>query len=195
MKTAFFHFVLKAPDRYRSGQKISASQKALKVAIPLSAAILIALTAQLALRYLVLYPVTISDNAMEPTLMKDSRAFFLYMNISQIKKNDIVVVKYPGSLRMNTCRIKATEGERIQIKDKNIIISQIHIGKIQSLDTRIFPAGISSRDNVPLIEIRPGHFYCMNDNADNSTDSRMWGPIPVNAIEGKILPLKWLSPF
>lgn len=47
------------------------------------------------------------------------------------------------------------------------------------------------RDNFGPYLVPPGTVFCMGDNRDNSSDSRFWGPVPVENIKGRALLIYW----
>ena len=47
-------------------------------------------------------------------------------------------------------------------------------------------------DNFGPLEIEPGHVFAMGDNRDNSSDSRIWGQVPIDNIKGRAM-FVWLS--
>ncbi|WP_394365846.1 signal peptidase I [Mesoterricola sediminis] len=42
----------------------------------------------------------------------------------------------------------------------------------------------------PLV-VPPGHVYCVGDNRGCSYDSRHWGPLPEEAVQGRVLYTLW----
>lgn len=53
------------------------------------------------------------------------------------------------------------------------------------------PSG--SRDNFGPITVKPGHYFMMGDNRDNSLDSRYWGPVDEKLIKGQAWLIYWHS--
>jgi signal peptidase I len=110
-----------------------------------------------------------------------------------IKRHDIVVFKYPEELyRDFVKRVVALEGEKLEIKDKQVYINgepisepyKVHIdSQIRSKENYYYNDTI--RDNYGPVVVPPGHCFVMGDNRDNSQDSRYWGFLPLSYIKGR----------
>jgi signal peptidase I len=111
-----------------------------------------------------------------------------------IRRQDIVVFKYPKELNKDYVkRVIALEGEKFEIKDKQVYINDQPIGESYKVhnDTRVFTKDgyyhydDTIRDNFGPVVVPPGHCFAMGDNRDNSLDSRYWSFLPMNNIKGK----------
>ena len=156
----------------------------------------------------------IPTGSMEPTLLVGdfllvnklvySKSYFsLEKKILPQQKIDrygIVVFKYPKELSKDYVkRVIALEGEKIEIKDKQVYINDQPINepyKVHS-DSQIiskddyFHYDDDIRDNFGPVVVPPGHCFVMGDNRDNSSDSRYWKFLPLDNIKGK----PWLIYF
>ncbi|MBN1274347.1 MAG: signal peptidase I [Candidatus Aminicenantes bacterium] len=150
----------------------------------------------------------IPTGSMEPTLLigdfllvnkfayyQPQLSFEKYiLPCKKIERHDIVVFKYPKELQKDFVkRVIALEGEKVEIKDKQVYINDNLISEAYKVhsDSRIYSKsdfyhydGII-RDNFGPVNVPSGHCFVMGDNRDSSSDSRYWGFLPMDYIKGK----------
>lgn len=111
-----------------------------------------------------------------------------------LRRHDIVVFKYPKDLTKDFVkRVIALEGEKIEIRDKQVYINDEPIPESYKVhnDARVFSRNEyyhyddSIRDNYGPVIVPPGQCFVMGDNRDNSMDSRYWSFLPRSYIKGK----------
>jgi signal peptidase I len=111
-----------------------------------------------------------------------------------IRRQDIVVFKFPRELNKDYVkRIIALEGEKLEIKEKQVYINDQPIPESYKVhnDSRVFSKNgyyhydDAIRDNFGPVVVPPGHAFVMGDNRDNSEDSRYWSFLPLDNIKGK----------
>jgi len=106
------------------------------------------------------------------------------------ERGDIVVFDPPdppvsGGDKPYIKRVIGLPGETVEIRGGSIFIDG------QQLDESYLPGASTScgRRGCDPITVPEGHVYVLGDNRDNSSDSRFFGAVPVDAIVGKA----WLT--
>lgn len=111
--------------------------------------------------------VEVSGESMEPTFESGRRLLMsrAYWLVGEIKKNDIVVIKSPEDSDTVIKRVKGLPGDVINFMDipDNWELSQ-------------------GEYRVP-----PGTVYVLGDNRPVSQDSRSFGPVETENIQGKVV--------
>jgi len=108
--------------------------------------------------------------------------------------DDVVVFAFPLDRSQDYVkRVIAVSGERVEIRNKRVFVDD------QRRDTEhaFFAEGIdgppesSLRDNYGPATVPSGHLFVLGDNRDRSHDSRFWGFVPVDEVEGEAMVIYW----
>ena len=112
------------------------------------------------------------------------------------RPGDVVIFKFPGNPSVNYIkRCVAVGGQTVEVRNKQLFIDGQPVtlpstGKFTAPD-QVEPAARSQRDNYGPYKVPSNCFFMMGDNRDNSYDSRFWGPVPYNLIQGKAMVIHW----
>lgn len=109
------------------------------------------------------------------------------------RQGDIVVFLAPESAHDEPNkdyikRVIAIEGDKVTLLDGQVYVNDQLLDESEYLDagTQTSCKGYASTCSV---DIPAGHVFVMGDNRNNSSDSREWGPLPLDNVIGKA----WLS--
>lgn len=172
----------KLPQRYSRNKN---NNKHAKLLIWFTGIAALLVLVQILVRLLLIYPLEVKTQTMLPAVKKGEKVFFAYPQISEIERNDIVMVTHPAGKQNIICRVAALEGEKIRLKNKKVFINQkLYNNQIYTADKRIIAAELSRRDNMAEYLVRPGRFFCLFDNRDYFQDSRHWGDFAIQSVQG-----------
>lgn len=115
--------------------------------------------------------------------------------IRKPKPGDIVIFRFPGDRKTNYIkRCVAVEGQVVSLRDKVLYVDNKHVDDPPFSKYTEPLAGANATDervNFGPVRVPAGHIFAMGDNRDNSSDSRFWGPVPLDLVQGEAMIIHW----
>lgn len=167
-----------------------AQPSALRSGIEWVAVVVGAVVVALVVRTFLLQAFSIPSGSMESTLEISDRLLVnkLSYQFGDVERGDIVVFFKPESLASPyddlIKRVIGLPGEVIEGRDNQVFING------DALVEPYLDPGVTIRDFSP-VEVPVDHVFVMGDNRSNSADSRVFGPIHVDRIEGEAFLRYW----
>ncbi|MBQ1390168.1 MAG: signal peptidase I [Firmicutes bacterium] len=117
---------------------------------------------------------------MQPAI-QDGDLLFYYRLVDDYTAGDVVVVHYEKKTVVS--RIAAVAGDTVDITEEGLIIngSRVQEPGIVGRTTQ-FEGGVTFPLTVP-----PGQAFVLGDNREHATDSRIFGCIAVQDINGRVV--------
>ncbi len=169
--------------------------------------ILAALVIALIVRTFVIQPYYIPSGSMLETLQIGDRLFvckFSYgihipfvakelFSTGEPRRGDIIVFPFPDDPGVDYIkRVIGIPGDVLEVRNKQLYRNgePVQEAYIQNTDPRVENSG---RDNMLPRTVPPGKVFVMGDNRDHSQDSRAWGFVDKDTIQGRAVFLFWSS--
>lgn len=106
------------------------------------------------------------------------------------QRGDIFVFIPPHDPKRNFIkRIVALEGDIVETKGVSLYVNGQLIHD-EAYAVHRYPQEAQESSFGPY-KVPPGHVFAMGDNREESSDSRRWGPVPVENIKGKAFLIYW----
>ena len=168
-------------------------------------AILIALVLAFIIRSFIVQAFKIPSGSMIPTLLVGDHILvnkFVFgpqipftkirlFSFQKPKRGEVVVFLEPTDRKKDFIkRVIGLPGETIEVINRKVHIN----GK--PLEGEEYAHYASSRlirglDNHGPVNIPEDSYFMMGDNRENSSDSRVWGPVPFELMKGKAFVIYW----
>lgn len=176
----------KAPKELDEGtkpQRSLFSRIVRDVAIPLAVAFAIAMFAQATLAK----PYQIPTGSMLPTIQLDDRilANRVIYHFFAIKRGDVIVFNPPNQMQSGVPYVKRViglPGDTVEIRKGQVLVN----GEEFVVETAAIPAYTKPKETVP-----DGMLFVLGDNRNESSDSHVWGYVPMENIIGRAELIYW----
>jgi signal peptidase I len=114
--------------------------------------------------------------------------------VTDPKRDDLVVFIYPRDISMSLIkRVIGVAGDKIEIVNKKIFINDKEYKDSYGVfkDSNVLPQSVDPRDNFGPVTVPENSIFVMGDNRDESVDSRYWGFVDLQDVEGKAFIIYW----
>jgi signal peptidase I len=133
-------------------------------------------------------PVKVEGTSMVPLLSDQERIFvnkFVY-RFEPIERGDVVVFWYPlDRTKSFIKRVVALPGETVEMRDGKLYLNA------SLLSEQFVPREYMDSSTFGPYTIPADHYFVMGDHRSSSNDSRVFGPVPREAIYGKAVFAYW----
>ena len=135
----------------------------------------------------VLEPVRVRSDSMSPTLHDGSVVLIDKVTFvrREPRRGDVIVTSDPRSGEAIVKRVVAVGGDSVAIDDGSLVINGSRVAE-SYIDNDHMEGYYFGPDVVPA-----GHLFLLGDNRSDSVDSRAFGPIGVDDVEGRVLAEIW----
>ncbi|NTV40881.1 MAG: signal peptidase I [Candidatus Moranbacteria bacterium] len=112
--------------------------------------------------------------------------------MKDLKRGEVVVFRYPRNPDQYFIkRVVGLPGEQVKIADGKVrIYNKENPGGVLLDENGYLKEGLSTSGTID-ITLSNDQYFVLGDNRQNSSDSRVWGPLPKNDIIGKVLLKAW----
>ncbi len=135
----------------------------------------------------------IPSESMVPTLEISDRVFvnkFIY-RMNEPERGDIIVFRSAeGGNEDLIKRVVGVPGDNVEVRD-GVLFLNGERREEPYLNDRSPDSGFCPDNGFCDTTVPPGHVFMMGDNRANSRDSRFFGPVPYDSIEGEAFVIFW----
>ncbi len=118
--------------------------------------------------------------------------WFQVSPFKEVERQKVIVFRYPlNPSKFFIKRVIGLPGERVKIeKDQVTIFNQEHPNGFILNEKAYLPLGVRTAGDM-TVTLKKDQYFVMGDNRMFSSDSRSWGPVPVDNIIGKVELRAW----
>lgn len=129
-------------------------------------------------------PIPVSGSSMNPNFQ--SRELVVVEKLTylmgDIERGDVVAARFPADAQKTRLlkRVVGLPGELVELKD-----DRFYIDGEALLERYPTISGLPPYDEIESILLGPSEYFLVGDNRPGSSDSRLWGPVQTQDIQGR----------
>ena len=178
-------------DVYDDAEAEITTRSSLRQALEWGAVIIGALVAALLIKTFLFQAFYIPSGSMEQTLAVGDRVLVnkISYDYGDLARGDVIVFHRPPNAPPSDVddfikRIIGLPGDTLEAID-----GRVYVNGVPTDEPYVDPGDVTT--NLPRTVVPDGHVFVMGDNRDNSTDSRIFGPVDQELIVGKAFLTVW----
>jgi signal peptidase I len=150
-------------------------------------AVVIALALSVVLYLFLFTPHEVMGRSMHPTYKNGEYliANKIIYKLGEPQIGDVIIFKYSPTQDFIK-RIIATEGDTVSIQDGRYVVNGELIDEEEYLENTVVTSGGAFLAEGQSITVPTDEVFVSGDNRPHSSDSRAFGPIPIEDIKGKV---------
>ena len=149
--------------------------------------IVLAIVIVIPIRFFVAQPFIVDGQSMHPTFESSDYLIIdeLTYRFEAPQRGDVIVFRYPGNTKVFYIkRIIGLPGETIHINSGKVIVTKTDGSSLALTEPYAVVEDATYTLNTTL---GSDQYFVMGDNRPESSDSRVWGPLPAKDIIGRVL--------
>ena len=136
----------------------------------------------------ILQPNQVKGASMLPNLTEGDYIFTskITYKFREMKKGDIVVFRSPSNPDIEFIkRVLGLPGDKVMVLDGKVYLNEIQLSEAYIPASTPLAHNGYLKNGVPII-VPENHIFVMGDNREVSSDSRIFGPIPISSLIGQV---------
>ncbi len=124
----------------------------------------------------------VSGSSMRPALRPGDVILVLPVRAKWLRRGDVVVVRDPRAPERETVkRVVGLPGEHLALRGDCLIVAGVHHD-----EPYVRPHPSLARQHAVAWTVPPRHVVVLGDDRSTSTDSRVYGPLPLQLLVGRV---------